>query len=350
MKQKLQILAFFLVCSSVAIAQTFDVDNLRYTVTSGTNVSVGKTDTNPVGVLTIPATVVNGGTTYSVTAITSYGFQSCSGLTSVTIPNSVTNIGISGFSVCIGLTSITIPNSVTSIESSAFAGCTALQSITLPNSITSIGDYTFRYCGSLNSVVIPNSVTSVGNEAFSNCTMLSSVILSNTLSTIVFGAFADCSSLTSINIPNSVTSIGQYAFYNCSGLTSVNVNWSTPLSIDSTVFQGVNTTVIPLNVPVGSGALYEANSVWTTFNPINAILSSEDFNRTKINVYPNPTTNYIKVSGVLNSETYVIYDMMGRQLQNGLLNNNDTINIENLATGKYLLQFSNGASSTILKN
>lgn len=70
MKQKLQFLALFLAISSVALAQTFDVDNLRYTIISGTNVSVGKTATNPVGALTIPATVVNGGTTYSVTAIT----------------------------------------------------------------------------------------------------------------------------------------------------------------------------------------------------------------------------------------------------------------------------------------
>ena len=76
-------------------------------------------------------------------------------------------------------------------------------------------------------------------------------------------------------------------------------------------------------------------------------INSED---NHISIYPNPTTNYIKVSGVLNSETYVIFDMMGRQLQNGVLNINDTINVENLATGKYLLQFSNGATSTILKN
>ncbi|RTL14858.1 MAG: T9SS type A sorting domain-containing protein [Flavobacteriaceae bacterium] len=87
---------------------------------------------------------------------------------------------------------------------------------------------------------------------------------------------------------------------------------------------------------------------WTV--NVQANLSADLFEKQDVRIYPNPTTNFITVTGLLNSETYVIYDMMGRQLQNGILNNNDTINIENLAIGKYLLQFSNGASSSILKN
>lgn len=103
------------------------------------------------------------------------------------------------------------------------------------------------------------------------------------------------------------------------------------------------------------GILFEDNASFSgvdaedwTVN-VQANLSSELFEKEEIKTYPNPTTNFITVTGLLNSESYVIYDMMGRQLQNGILNNNDTINIENLATGKYLLQFSNGATSTILK-
>ena len=72
-------------------------------------------------------------------------------LTEVVIPatykgKAVTSIGDSAFCWCTGLTSITIPNSVTSIGNSAFENCTGLTSITISDSVTSIGEGAFWGC------------------------------------------------------------------------------------------------------------------------------------------------------------------------------------------------------------
>ena len=111
-----------------------------------------------------------------------YAFEYCSGLTSVTIPNSVTSIGAEAFAICSGLTSVTIPNSVTSIGASAFYNCSGLTLVTIGNNVTSIGDYAFRGCSSLTSVTIPNSVTSIGDYAFYNCNLKNLIIGTGVLS------------------------------------------------------------------------------------------------------------------------------------------------------------------------
>ena len=98
------------------------------------------------GDVIIPETITVDNVVYNVTSIGDWAFSECSGLTSVTIPNSVTSIGNRAFSGCSGLTSITIPNSVTSIGNEAFKGCSGLTSVTIPNSVTSIGFSAFSSC------------------------------------------------------------------------------------------------------------------------------------------------------------------------------------------------------------
>ena len=111
--------------------------------------------------------IITGGT-----SIGNDAFYGCSGLTSITIPNSVTSIGSSAFYGCSGLTSITIPESVKSIGVGAFRGCSGLTSITIPNSVTSIEDFTFSGCSGLTNITIPDSIKSIGDYAFDGCSGL----------------------------------------------------------------------------------------------------------------------------------------------------------------------------------
>mgnify|MGYP002524651487 CR=1 FL=1 len=141
-------------------------------------------------------------------------------LTVVVIPSTlydyynVTSIGYEAFKGCTGLTSITIPNSVTSIGDRAFYDCTSLKSVTIGNSVTDIGDAAFYGCTGLTSITIPNSVTSIGWGAFKGCTGLTSITIPNSVTTIEYSAFEGCTSLASVTIPNSVTTIEYSAFDN----------------------------------------------------------------------------------------------------------------------------------------
>ena len=160
------------------------------------------------GDVVIPEEVSLNGDVLSVTAIADRAFQSCSNLTTVTIPNSVSTIGARSFAKS-GVKSITIPNSVTKIGSYAFSE-SSLNNITLSDNLTEIKNGTFWAC-SLNSITIPNKVTCIGDSAFFMCRNLKSIAIPNSVTRIGLMSFT-YASLGSVNIPNSVTEIDTMAF------------------------------------------------------------------------------------------------------------------------------------------
>ena len=207
----------------------------------------------------------------SVMSIGDYAFRYCSSLTSVTIPNSVTSIGYWAFDGCSGLTSLTIGNSVTSIAMDAFRGCSGLTSVTIPNSVTSIGSDAFYGCSGLTSVTIPNSVTSIGSSAFSRCSGLTSVTIGNSVTTIGSYAFYKCSGLTSVTIGSCVTSIGSYAFSDCPKLLDVYCYAENVPSTNSKAFSSSPIADATLHVPAASIDSYKANASWSVFASIVAL-------------------------------------------------------------------------------
>lgn len=133
-------------------ASAFDIDGNSYSVNAdGATVTLtsGSSDTREV---TIPASVSDNGTTYTVTAIGEAAFAGRSGLMSVDIPNTVTTIGDGAFAFSTDLTWVDIPNSVTTIAETAFSACIGLKTVTIPASVTKIGKWAFYGCSSLISI------------------------------------------------------------------------------------------------------------------------------------------------------------------------------------------------------
>lgn len=301
----------------LASAETVEIDGIYYNIVKKAKTAeVVKTPfydnwSSYSGDIVIPPTVTHEGVECSVTSITSRTFYKCSGLTSVTIPNTVTSIGENAFYLCSSLTSVyitdleawckitfessphaqhlflngveikdlIIPNSVTSIGI-AFSGCSGLTSITIHKDLTSIDSGTFSGCSGLESIKvengneiydsrndcnaiirksdgklilgskntsIPYGVTSIGEKAFYECSGLTSVAIPSSVTSIDEWSFSGCSGLTTVTIPHNVISIGSYAFSRCSGLTSVTI----PNSVEI----------------IGNNAFYECSSLTAVIIP-----------------------------------------------------------------------------------
>ena len=270
---------------------TFTVGNFKYTVTDEENktVSIGKADEAALsGALVLPSSVTNESVTYTVTSITASGFQDCSELTTITLPNTLVTIGGQAFYSCSSLTSFSVPASVTTIESSAFDFCSiadftfeesntpitcdavipcsnhlnlyrnitrtggltegGVKTLTVGAAVTTIYQDMFSSCTLLSSIDFSaaTGLTSIGEGAFYNCgnagndeepvPNLTTIDLSNTkVTSIGDDAFQACSKLKTVTLPNTLITIGGQAFYSCSSLTSFSVPASVT-TIESSAF------------------------------------------------------------------------------------------------------------------
>ena len=220
-----------------------------------------------------------------ITEIGEHAFENCTGLTSITIPNSVTYIGSSAFSGCTSLPviggiryagsyllevvdktrlSYTIKQGTRFIGDGAFSDCKSLISLAIPNSVTYIGSEAFYGCENIKSVyisdlkvwcqidfgynpdmegpyrnpmffgaklylnnrevsdlIIPSGITAIKDNAFYGCSSLRRVVIPNSVKVISWNAFRDCKNLAEVIIPNDIEKISPDAFYGCSSLPAI---------------------------------------------------------------------------------------------------------------------------------
>ena len=181
----------------------------------------------------IPEQVTYLNKAFTVTKIPKSGFESCSNLNSIVIPNTVNDIGIRAFYQCRHLQSVTLPENLTLLESSTFNECIELQSITLPETLIAINSSCFSRCRALSgTLTIPASVRTIGQWAFYDCHSLNEIILNEGLESIGDDAFMNDLGyvneyISTITIPSTVSFIGRN-FLNYKNLSNIFVEDNNP--------------------------------------------------------------------------------------------------------------------------
>lgn len=94
--------------------------------------------------------------------------------------------------------------------------------------------------------------------------------------------------------------------------------------------------------PNGVDAIASSNSYIDFFYAkltVDTDAGIKDFNNINVNVYPNPTTDIINIETTETLLNFVVYDNLGRKVQNGFFDSSyNQINLQSQATGIYFVK------------
>lgn len=309
-------------CTSFsAYAYDFEIDGIRYDITSFTDLTVTASSLSEAleGALNIPSFVEFNGKKLcvnklgeyfaannnrissvivgdSITSIESFAFFNCPEIASI-ILKGVKTIGPESFKQCIMLSKIELSADLTSIGEGAFEKCESLKELFLPDLITVIGANTFRGCSLLDNISL-TKIEQIRENAFSDCSSLKNLVLSDNLTYIGSNAFSGTEFDTFI-IPNCVTELGTSILSNCKNLKSLTVGSGLSVLSSNPVIDCPNINELifndsdnPLYIDFG-GEIIESFYFRNSYNDVRVNIYSGAFDKIKIdklylgrNIYP----------------------------------------------------------------
>ena len=258
-------------------------------------------------------------------------------------------------------TNIDVRNGVVCIAGWAFSHCSGLSSISIPESVESIGDYAFYGCSGLTSIDIPANVTRIEKIAFYSCSSLTSIINRNPvpvdiMSDVFGGGGVDVSACMLI-VPASA--VADYQNTNVWKNFNIVGGYMVDVSIDNSthgIVEGANfykeNDIVEVKATANDGyefinwtkngvEISTNNSyVFTVMEDVELVANFKEAITTvvetikvpAVNVYPNPTTNIVYVEPKSNVK---VYNALGMLLQSTI---NNEVNLSAYPQGLYLLQ------------
>lgn len=291
---RLLLLASAIATSLSAAAYDFESAGIYYNITGNNTVEVTYSDRDNntySGSISVPETVTNNGTEYSVTKIGEYAFQGSA------------------------VTSVSMPECITSIGQYACNECGSLETVVLPTNLDDFSGWCiFRNCRNLKNIAIPENVTEIPNGTFSDCTNLESVKIPNTVTSIRHSAFQYCCNLESIIIPSSVNSIGISAFSECKALKDIYCQAVNVPETHSSAFNNSPIEKMTLYVPGESMNAYKTTAPWSGFGKFQTLTTGIEKTETAAKPMITTADGQIAVSSLSGNATIQVLSLDGKLL------------------------------------
>jgi len=166
----------------------------------------------------------------------------------------------------------------------------------------------------------------------------------DTNATITFSSPVNITSLFALN-KVAANPDADWTFIPTGG-TNSNVVANVPAAAGVTVtLNWTNVTQIEITSSSGTEA-FAFDSIISDFT-----LSTQEFENlnTQIKLFPNPTTDFIQISGLLKTEKYSISNILGSEIKKGTISNNEKLDTQKLNDGLYFLRFENGNTIKFIK-
>ncbi|KAA5823616.1 T9SS type A sorting domain-containing protein [Algibacter amylolyticus] len=285
----------------------------------------------------------------------------------ITNLNTLTSINTIGGEVFIqsnaALTSLSGLDNLTTVGGNFFIDNNdSLTSLNGLDALTTVGDYFYVYRNdSLLTLSGVDALTTVGRFfRVRNNQSLTAFNSLNSLTTVATSFWVwDNHALVSFNGLTNLTTIGEdvQIFQNdaltslngLDNLTSVARNLNINTNIELEEYCAIGSLIGDTDPGQISEAEYNVfnNGYNPTYTEIQGTTTcstlsvNTEVKNSSIRIFPNPSNNFIQISGISETLSYSLYDTLGKAVKQGSISNNEKININSLPKGLYYLNIGN---------